>query len=297
MLKLFINIFILSGIFTILNAEPVIPRGDLSKKLKILAGKPGKFLQGKENFPKDYFLVHKNLPFLAGLALHHPKSSTLGLSKEQIELITKIKKSTVPKVVNISKDIKMLELALADNIAISSNTSESQYEIVDSIGKLRTELTKSHLDCINDIRTVLTEEQYKKLLKYAVISNSKEKFHHKNTNELINFVHGGMMVKLYSEELGITDEQMFRFSNEIISVIVPKIEQSMKRVNELEIIIKRGVYEEQKDSSDLKKYVDEVAKLKKDVANYRIDAYLVLQDILSKEQFEKGMKILQKKGK
>ncbi len=38
-----------------------------------------------ENFPKDYFLIPKNLPFAIGITLHHPRSSELGLSKEQIE--------------------------------------------------------------------------------------------------------------------------------------------------------------------------------------------------------------------
>ena len=66
-----------------------------------------------------------------------------------------------------SKRYKMLELQLAKNIAIDSNTPKSQYEIVDAISKLRTELTKAHLECINNVRAVLTKEQYKKLLVYA----------------------------------------------------------------------------------------------------------------------------------
>ena len=59
-------------------------------------GKQGKFVVGKDDFPKSYFLVHQNLPYLAGLSIHHPKSSILGLSKKQIEAIKEVKRKTVP---------------------------------------------------------------------------------------------------------------------------------------------------------------------------------------------------------
>ena len=291
MLKKIVSIGLISVVTTSLLAEPNIPKGDFAAKLSKLAGKPSMFLQGKENFPKDYFLVHKNLPFFAGLTLHHPSSSTLELSKEQITKIQKIKSVTVPKVVKMSKDIKMLELALGENIVIKTNTAKSQYEIVDAISKLRTDLTKAHLQCINDVKSVLTKTQYQKLLKYATVNMAKLK--KEKAKELVPFIHGGKMVKMHAEKLGITDAQMTRFANEILMQFVPKIKKSMKRVKELEKIIRDGVYKEHKNSKELKKYVDEVATLKTKATNYRIEAYLVLQDILTKEQFKKGMKILQ----
>jgi len=154
-------------ISTALMAEANVPRGDFSTKLNKMAGEQGKFYRGKENFPKDYFLVPNNLPFLAGLSLHHPMSSNLNLSDEQIKAIQEIKKRTVPPVVKASQDIKTLELKLAQNIAIDTNTAESQYETVDAIGELRVGLTKAHLQCIKDVRAVLDKKQYKELLKYA----------------------------------------------------------------------------------------------------------------------------------
>ncbi len=163
------------GVATLLMAEPNVPRGDFGAKLAKMAGEQGQFYKGKENFPKDYFLVPNNLPFLAGLSLHHPQSSNLGLSQKQIKAIQKIKKETVPYVIKASKDIKILELKLADNIAIDTNTAKSQYEIVDAISKLRTDLTKAHLQCINNVRAVLTAQQYKELLKYATKLGAKYK--------------------------------------------------------------------------------------------------------------------------
>ena len=293
MFKKILTIGLSIGVATSLMAAPNVQMGAMKAKLKKMAGKPGIFLQGKENFPKDYFLVSKNLPFLAGLTLGHPQSSSLGLSKKQIQTIQKIAKVTVPKVVKVAKDIKMLELQLAQNIAIDSNTAKSQYEIVDAISKLRTDLTKAHLKCINEVRAVLTKEQYQKLLKYATVNMMLKK--QAKPKELITFIHGGKIVKMYGKELGVTDKQMMRFANEIQMKFVPKIQQAMSRAAKLEKIVKQAVYTKHKNSKQLKGYVDEIAKLKKDATNYRIEAYLVLQDILTKEQFKKGMKILQGK--
>ena len=163
------------GLCSSLMADANVPIGDFGAKLAKVAGKQGQFYRGKEDFPKDYFLVPNNLPFLAGLSLHHPKSSNLSLSKKQIIAIQEIKKRTVPPVIKASKDIKLLELKLAQNIAIDSNTAESQFKIVDEIGKLRIDLTKAHLQCINDVRAILSKEQYKELLKYATKQGSKHK--------------------------------------------------------------------------------------------------------------------------
>jgi len=294
MLKIMLSVGLSLSLSSSLMAKPNVPRGNFETKLAKIAGEPSIFLQGKEKFPKDYFLVHKNLPFLAGLTLHHPQSSTLQLSKEQIVKIQKIKSITVPKVIKMSKDIKLLELTLGENIAIKTNTAKSQYQIIDAISKLRTDLTKAHLQCINDVRAVLTKEQYKKLLKYATINMAKLK--KAKAQELIPFIHGGKMVKMHAKKLGMTDTQMSRFADEIIMTFVPKIKQAMQKVQKLEKIIRKGVYKEHKNSKQLKKYVDEVAKLKTDATNYRIEAYLVLQDILTKEQFKQGMKILQGKN-
>ena len=141
---------------------------NMKEKIAKAAGEPGMFIVGVEEvFPKDYFLIPKNLPFLVGLILQHPESSTLGLSEEQMGEILLIKNNTVPEVLKISRRTKKLELELGQNIAIDDNTPESQYGLVDEIGKLRTELTKEHLRCIRSVRAVLTKEQYEKLLNYA----------------------------------------------------------------------------------------------------------------------------------
>ncbi|PIE45063.1 MAG: hypothetical protein CSA45_04680 [Gammaproteobacteria bacterium] len=151
---------------TAVNAEPVVDTKGFHDKLAKVAGEKGIFAP-HENFPKDYFLVPKNLPFLVGLSLHHPKSSELNLSKEQIEKIKAVKKVTVPTVLKSAKAIKALEWELANNIVVKKMSAESQYNLVEKIANLRTELTKKHLTCIERVRAILTDEQFAILSDYA----------------------------------------------------------------------------------------------------------------------------------
>ncbi len=152
-------------------SKPNIPVTNFKAKIHEVAGKSGAFAR-HENFPKGYFLIPFNLPYLAGLTLHHPKSSTLELSKEQIKKIVDIKKKTVPTVLKIAKKIKTLELEIAEEISLKYKSVKAKklYAKVDEVSKLRTKLTKAHLKCIEEVKTVLTEKQYNKLLKYAVIN-------------------------------------------------------------------------------------------------------------------------------
>ncbi len=152
---------------TVANAQPNIDPAKFNGKILEAAGEAGQFAIKGEEFPKDYFLVSNNLPFLAGLSLYHPQSSTLGLSKKQIEAIDKIKKQTVPEVLKVSRKIKNLELQIAQNIAIDSQTPESQYAALEEIAQLRLSLSKEHLKCIKDVRAKLTKEQYEILLGYG----------------------------------------------------------------------------------------------------------------------------------
>ncbi len=160
-----ITISLALGLATTLMAKPNIPMGDMKANLAKMAGEKGHFAQ-HEVFPKDYFLIPKNLPFLAGLTLHHPMSSTLELTKEQIEKIQIIKGDTMPVVIKDALAIKKLELGLHAMIDKEVETSELDAAI-DKIGALKIALTKKHLVCIKSIRDILTPTQRKKLEAYA----------------------------------------------------------------------------------------------------------------------------------
>jgi hypothetical protein len=68
--------------------------------------------------------------------------------------------------------IKKLELELVQDIALSHNKvkASSLFGKVDEIAKLKTQLTKDHLICIEKVKAILTDEQYEELLDYGVVN-------------------------------------------------------------------------------------------------------------------------------
>ena len=140
-------------------------------KMEKLAGPAGPFTT-KENFPKDYFLMPKNLPYLVGMTLYDNSSANLKLSKEQIDAILKIKESLMSKAVDKALVIKKLELEMMQQISFKHKGPKAAdfYPKVDEIAKLRAELTKIHLDCIEKVKAVLTPEQFEEMLDYGVVN-------------------------------------------------------------------------------------------------------------------------------
>ena len=150
---------------TSLIAEPNMQKGEGAKKLAQMAGEKSPYYRAKkEVFPKDYFMVNQNLPFLVGVSLFHPESKKLNLSKEQLDQLVKMKNSTVPAAAKVAKEIKSMELQLAKAMIKEHQEPKSQFELVEKIAKLRTNLTKAHLQCIYDIQKVLSPEQFKTLM-------------------------------------------------------------------------------------------------------------------------------------
>ncbi len=166
MKKSLLSLVIVAFSLSVVNAEPVVNNEGFKGKIAKVAGEKGVFAPN-ENFPKDYFLISKNLPFLVGYSLHHPQSSTLNLSQEQIDKITAVKEVTVPKVLKMAKKIKKLELKLVDNMQSKDVDVEAQYPLVDEIAQLKVKLTRAHLKCIKSVRNILTDEQFETLKNYV----------------------------------------------------------------------------------------------------------------------------------
>ena len=151
-----------------LFAAPNLEMGDGAKKLAEMAGEMSPYYRAKkEDFPKDYFLVNQNLPFLVGASLYHPNSDTLKLDKGQLEIMIKLRDKTVPAAAKVSKEIKALEMELASSILEKKEDPKKLGELVNKISSLRTALTKAHLECIYDVQQALSAEQYAQLLKLA----------------------------------------------------------------------------------------------------------------------------------
>ena len=157
-----------TSVFSKANLPP--PIADVVKMEK-MSGDSGPFTS-KDNFPKDYLLMSKNLPFLVGLSLYDSSSSNLELSEKQITALLAIKKGTMPTLAKIALNIKKLELEIVNDIALKHNDVQAEifYDKVDKIAKLRADATKSHLRCIVKVKKILTDEQYEELLDYGVVN-------------------------------------------------------------------------------------------------------------------------------
>lgn len=82
-------------------------QANFKEKLEKMAGPLGPFAKS-DDFPKSYFLIPHNLPYMVGLALFHPMSKTLNLNDEQTGKIKAIKEKTVPMVAKQPKKSKRL---------------------------------------------------------------------------------------------------------------------------------------------------------------------------------------------
>ncbi len=168
-----------------LFAQPNMQKGEGAKKLAQMAGEKSPYYRAKkEAFPKDYFMINQNLPFLVGLSLFHPNSDQLKLSKEQLDKLVQMKNTTVPAAAKVAKKIKALEQELAKAMIEEHQNPESQFALVDKISQLRTDLTKAHLKCIYDIQNVLSPEQFKILIKLATMKPKTQKMLKKSATSM-----------------------------------------------------------------------------------------------------------------
>jgi hypothetical protein len=151
-----------------LQAKPNLEMGDGAAKLAKMAGEKSPYYRAaKEAYPKDYFLVSQNLPFLVGISLYHPQSDSLKLDKKQLDKIIELRDQTVPAAAKVAKQIKAMEMELAKSILEDKKDPEQLKTLVDKISVMRTDLSKAHLDCIHNIQQVLSAQQYSQLLKIA----------------------------------------------------------------------------------------------------------------------------------
>lgn len=290
------------GLTTALMADANIPVDKKAMKAKMteMAGEVGKF-NPHEHFPKDYFLVPKNLPFALNLTLHHPQSSTLGLSKEQIEKLVTIKKERKPSILKGAKEIKSLELSLVSLLESDegnkTKVTKEMSELVDKIATQKAELTKGHLQCVIDVQNVLTKEQRKKVGAYVGKKAQKGEKQHKIA-ELVDLPHPVKIVLMNKETLNLTKEQSDKVDAQMLAIFPPKIHGAMDKAEPIEEKIMNAVLNEQKTKEDLKSDIEALIDIKRGMTNDHIDALNTLYTILTKEQYQKMLDIgaKQKKG-
>lgn len=159
-------------ISTLASAKPNLPPPvEEFVKTEKMVGPAGPFV-AKENFPKDYFLIPKNLPSLVGMTLYDSSSSNLELSKEQLEAIVKIKQELTQTALEKSLKVKKMELEIVEAIGLkhSGTKAKDLYPKLEEIAKLKIELTKMHLECIEKVKAVLTPKQFEEMLDYGIVN-------------------------------------------------------------------------------------------------------------------------------
>ena len=175
MKKVIISTLIVAGLSSSLFAKSYMQKTpEMAKKVKEVMGETSPYYRAKkENFPKDYFLVNQNLPFMVGVILFHPQGDKLNLTKEQLAKFKEMKDTIVPASMKVAKQIKAKELKLTKDIIEDKKDPKELSAQVDEIAKLRADLTKAHLDCIHQVQGTLSKEQFNTLLELIKSKNKK----------------------------------------------------------------------------------------------------------------------------
>jgi len=108
------------------------------------------------------FLITGRMPHLTKLVMQH--WDDLGLSDDQKEKLTEIRKETMGAVMKLKPQIMKLEKEVAQ-AAMSGEKPENLKAKVDQIAKLKAQATMAHINCIYNTKKVLTPEQLAKLTK------------------------------------------------------------------------------------------------------------------------------------
>lgn len=167
MKKTFLALIILFASTNVIAAEQQFTAKQHMQQLKAAATQKGPYA-AYDRWPKDYFLIPQNLPFMVGLSLYKPGHESIGYTEQQQAEIHKIRSATVPPVLELANKVKAMELDLANKLVIEKVPPRDLYHLVDEIAALRAKLTKAHLDCIYSVQQVIKDDaQYARLVKQA----------------------------------------------------------------------------------------------------------------------------------
>lgn len=117
-----------------------------------------------ERFPADYFLVHTNLPHYMQVFQKFGDDPKLALSSEQKKQMQELMDKTLSVVIKNATIVRDLELALQKAVLFENKNSQQTKDLIEEILLLRTNLTITHIDCIEEAKKILTKEQDKLFL-------------------------------------------------------------------------------------------------------------------------------------
>jgi len=124
-----------------------------------LAGRPQ---PGDKDYPPYYMLITTNLPHII-VILERPE--VFKLSGTQLQQLKEIKKETLAFIMKEVKIIKALEIKVKENVFIKEQGKKELKPLLDEIELHRRMMTEMHVSCIMSVRQVLSDEQWKIVIK------------------------------------------------------------------------------------------------------------------------------------
>lgn len=298
MINRVITLTLALSLTTVLMADANVPidKKAMNAKMKEMAGETSKF-NPREHFPKEYFLIPRNLPYALNLVLHHPQSSLLKLTKEQLEKLTNLKKEVKPTILKSAKEVKTLELSLVGMLENKegnrTKVTKDMNELVDKIASKKAEITKAHLQCVIDVQNILTKEQRERVGAYAGMKHKGRKSKHK-VAELLPLPHFKRLLAANKDTIKLDKEQKEKIKTQIFEKIRTEIHGAIKTAEKLEVKIMNSILKDQKTKEDTKADIEELIEIKREITNGHIDAVNTLAKILTKEQYTQLLSLLEK---
>ena len=115
--------------------------------------------------------------------------------------------------------------------------------------------------------------------------------------ELINLPHPLQAIMQNEESMGtigLDEHQKKQINNKMLVVYPPYIMDKMAKAQKLEDEIKQDVMQKDMTADELTNKIDNLVKLKREVADKHIESLNVLATILTPKQYKQGMEMFKK---
>jgi len=109
------------------------------------------------------FLISSGLPHMTKLLIQHGDDPELALSEDQKKQLLIVRKTTMQNVKRLSPQIEALESKIK-TMTMKGETTQALFPMIEQLSQLKTEITKAHIQCIHDTKSILTQKQTERLL-------------------------------------------------------------------------------------------------------------------------------------
>ncbi len=150
-MKIFTKVALISIVALSAIAEPTVSKDNFTKR---------SIKEVHEKFPGDYFLIHKNIPHYMRIFGNYENDPALSLSETQKKELQMLREKVVIYVSELALKIKEMELRVQKQLIFENRSALKLEPLVNEIAKLRAELTLAHIDCIEKVKSIITEKQH-----------------------------------------------------------------------------------------------------------------------------------------